>query len=154
MLALIALAGTSAAQTPRETRSNWKLMNAVMRLRRDQVNGTPFEVCSLYAALGRPAAFPEGVSTGLRPLLTSPDASRCSGEVQTGSHWIEVPGGVVLTDSIVAAGDTSRVYTHVFRYEMLSDETYTFVRRADGTWTGYVCIYQALYITPVRTRSH
>jgi hypothetical protein len=129
-LALGLAATLVAAQ--RATPPRAAAINTVLQYRWDWLgDSTRADACSVFTALGRPAAFPAGINPELVHLLDRPhdpcaaDAARAAAR---SAHRVVVVDSLVVMDSVV------RVMLTVERGENIHRERYLIHAFATGGW--------------------
>ena len=147
-LALICAAAPAVAQ--RGTAPSVAAMNAVMDYRARWVgDSTVFDGCSVYAALGRPAAFPAGINPQLVRLL---DRTRDPCAADPGRALSRYPRHVVRVDSLAVMDSTVRVDLTVQKGERKYRERYLVGALSTGGWVREMRTWGVVREYPVRPR--
>lgn len=131
-LALASLVVLTSEVGCQSTPAQTAAVNTVMDFRLNWVgDSTPFNACSAYQAVGRPADFPAGILPGLRRGLDRPGNAPCEGRTPgTPGAWRPE----VVVDSVSVRGETAIVYVTVRKDEISYREDYSLVNPSSGRW--------------------
>jgi hypothetical protein len=126
------LPGPSAAPRAADALS---LIGDVMMLRVSAMGDTlPYDACSVFEAVGRPADFPAGLLPGVVPLLDRAGPDPCSAESpRVGARFPRV----VRVDSVRIGRTSAAVHLAVMRGEWRYRETFLFNPLPDGRGWGF-----------------
>lgn len=137
--------GAVAAQGVRQDDAMVAAVDAAIGFRRSAMADTlKFDACTIYAATGHPAGFPNGISEANRGTLDRPGPRPCDSPVEP----VRLPYRVYV-DSLTLSDSIGSVYLTVRRGEWLHRETFTLPRLRGGRWgVREVRIWGAIQITP------
>lgn len=118
---------------PQTATSGYNAIASVISYRQGWLDdGTPFDACSVYRALGEPTDFPAGFDESIRARL-EPDGESCLSSGRANDPRSD--HNIVRLDSIrISSSDTAMVYLTVSRGEYFHRENYTLVNPTAHRW--------------------
>lgn len=146
---LLAVASVAGATTAHAQRKEIALLTAVMKYRAFVArDSTPFDACSVYNAVGRPADFPAGFDRIVLPLLDRV-VNPCGGDsLRAAVRW---PPRFVRVESVTAAPASGQpaVVLAVRKYEYSYREAFRVRSVGSSTEVAEVRTYGILQSLPV-----